>query len=159
VTAITPVLRAAEDPDAVDIAALINRAYEVERFFVSGDRTNADEIRRLTTAGTFLVLHDEGGDLLATVYTTVRDGRGYFGMLAVAPEAQGRGLGRRLIAEAERRARLAGARWMDISVVNLREDLLRFYERLGYRPTGTAPYVHRPVIQPCHFVTMSRRLD
>jgi hypothetical protein len=47
---------------------------------------------------------------------------------------------------------------MTIKVVNLRTDLLLRYERLGYAATGTEPYVHRPVLQPCHFVLMEKPL-
>jgi GNAT superfamily N-acetyltransferase len=79
-------------------------------------------------------------------------------MLAVRPDAQGRGLGGRLIAEAEAWAARAGASVMDIKVVNLRTDLLPRYARMGYVATGTEPYEHRPVLQPCHFILMEKGL-
>jgi GNAT superfamily N-acetyltransferase len=151
-------VRQAESGDAGAIAGLVNRAYEVEAFFVGGDRTSRGEIRRLMTEGTLLVVDGPAGALVASVYTAVRNGRGYFGMLAVAPGQQGQGLGSTLVDECERRARLAGATVMDITVVNLRTDLLPFYERRGYRRVGVAPYEHRPVRQACHFITMEKPL-
>ncbi|MEO8481295.1 MAG: GNAT family N-acetyltransferase [Acidobacteriota bacterium] len=146
--------------DAESIAALVNLAYEVEAFFVAGDRTNAADVRSLMTEGVFLVVDqdDLSGGVVACVFTSAAGGRGYFGMLAVSPEAQKRGLGRALIEASESAARDAGCRVMTIKVVNLRTDLLRRYERLGYGVTGTEPYVHRPVLQPCHFVAMEKTL-
>ncbi len=79
-------------------------------------------------------------------------------MLAVHPRVQGQGVGHRLIAAAEARVREAGARRMDIKVVNLRTDLLPLYQRLGYLATGTEPYTHRSVLRPCHFILMTKLL-
>lgn len=154
------IVRPATPADADAIAALVNRAYEVEAFFVAGDRTSAAEVRRLMADGRFLVIDREeaSGGIMGCVFTSVEAGRGYFGMLAVAPDAQKRGFGRALIDACEFAARAAGCRVMTIKVVNLRTDLLDRYARLGYVATGTAPYDHRPVIQPCHFVEMEKRL-
>ena len=133
-------------------------AYEVERFFVLGDRTSATGRPRA---------HAEGGaarrgggrrTAVGCVYVEINGDRGSFGMLAVDPSRQGAGLGRRLIDAAERHIRDAGGRAVDIHVVNLRTDLLPRYRRLGYVDVGTAPYVHRPTIQPCHFVVMRKEL-
>lgn len=151
-------IRAAGTDDAEVLARLVNTAYEVEQFFVDGDRTNAEDIRAEMTHGTFLVAASPDGHLDGCVYVSARDATGYFGMLAVAPDAQRRGLGRRLIAAAEDWLRAAPRDVVHILVVNLREDLIAFYERLGYMRIGTEPYVHRPVKQPCWFVRMEKRL-
>jgi N-acetylglutamate synthase-like GNAT family acetyltransferase len=152
-------VRTATASDADAIAALVNRAYEVEAFFVAGDRTNAADVRRLMTEGRFLVIEpDTSGDIVGCVFTSIEGDRGYFGMLAVAPDAQRRGLGRAMIEACEAAARAAGGRVMTIKVVNLRTDLLQRYQRLGYHVTTTDPYVHRPVLQPCHFVNMEKAL-
>ena len=89
-------VRSATATDAPALAALVNRAYAIEQSFVEGDRTNASEIERLLDRGTFVVLEHAGG-LAAAVYVE----RGYFGMLSVLPEAQGHGLGTRLVRIAE----------------------------------------------------------
>ncbi|MCR6700277.1 MAG: GNAT family N-acetyltransferase [Dokdonella sp.] len=61
----------------------------------------------------------------------------YFGMFSVRPTAQGGGLGRRVIAHAERIAR---EDWrcerMRMTVIDLRAELIAWYERRGYRRTG-----------------------
>jgi GNAT superfamily N-acetyltransferase len=146
--------------DASALAHLVNRAYAVEEFFVAGDRTDAAEIAQMMTTGTFLVLDraDEQG-LAAAVYVTVTGAQGYFGMLAVGPGLQGQGIGKRMVRIAEALAEAAGCTRMTMKIVNLREELGRWYRSLGYREVGTTPYVvHRPVKRSCHFVEMARSL-
>ncbi|CAM5534531.1 hypothetical protein SANTM175S_00943 [Streptomyces antimycoticus] len=62
-------------------------------------------------------------------------------MFAVSPALQGAGLGKTIIAEAERQARETwGVREMHMTVISVREDLIAWYERRGYRRTGeTSP--------------------
>jgi GNAT superfamily N-acetyltransferase len=150
-------IRAAIASDADAIAALVNDAYSVESFFVGGNRVSAADVFALIRSNHCLVAAS-GGDVAACIEVSVSGRSGYFGMLAVAPRHQGRGLGRRMIAAAETRARNAGCTLMRITVVNLRTELFPFYERLGYVAVGTKPYTHRPVIQPCHFVVMEKSL-
>jgi ribosomal protein S18 acetylase RimI-like enzyme len=83
---------------------------------------------------------------------------GYIGMLSVEPRLQGQGIGTRLVRIAEAMLEALGARKVQLRIVNLREELGRWYRSLGYREIGTAPYTHRPVKQPCHFVEMQRSL-
>lgn len=151
-------MRPATVDDAEAIAALVNRAYEVERFFVEGDRVTPAAVRQDLTTGEILLVTGSDGAVRACVYVRITGSRGYFGMLAVDPAEQGRGLGRALIEDVEAYARARGASVMAISVVHVRTELLAFYRRLGYVPTGTEPYVHRPVTQPVHFITMEKAL-
>ena len=150
-------LRPATAVDVDAVTAVVNAAYRVERFFVDGDRTDADEVRSLLATGSFLVADE--GRIVGSVYVEIRGARGYFALLAVAPERKGSGLGRRLVAAAEDYCRAAGCTDVDIEIVNLRAELPRFYHSLGYAETGTAPFPEdTPTKQPCHFVTMSKRL-
>jgi GNAT superfamily N-acetyltransferase len=152
------VLRRASADDADAIAALINRAYEVEKFFVEGDRTSADEVRGLQRDGWFLVV-DGGAGLAGSIYVRVRGERGYFGLLAVEPGQHRRGLGRRLIDAAEAACRDQGCRWMDLRVVNLRSELPPWYRSLGYEECGTEPFTDGVDTKlPCHFIRMSKSL-
>lgn len=146
-------VRTATATDAPALAALVNRAYAIEQFFVEGDRTNASEIERMLERGTFVVLEHAGG-LAAAVYVQ----RGYFGMLSVLPELQGHGLGTRLVRIAEAMCESAGCHEVNLRIINLREELGRWYRSLGYHEVGTAPYEHRSVKQPCHFVEMRKSL-
>ena len=154
-------VRRARLDDAPALAQLVNRAYEVESSFVDGNRTTADEIAKMLQKGTFLVL-EQGPILAATVYVDTRDGKagdgGYIGMLSVEPSLQGMGLGTRLVRIAEAMCEAMGASSVRLRIVNLREELARWYRGLGYREVATFPYDHRPTKQPCHFVEMHKWL-
>ena len=157
-TTIAISVRRARPDDAPALAQLVNRAYEVEGFFVDGSRTTADEIAKLISKGTFLVL-ERGLILAAAVYVDTRDSAGgYIGMLSVEPSLQGMGLGTRLVRIAEAMCEAMGASSVRLRIVNLREELARWYRGLGYREIATYPYDHRPVKQACHFVEMHKWL-
>lgn len=79
-------------------------------------------------------------------------------MLSVRPELQGMGLGKRLVRIAEALAEAGGASTMTLRIINLREELGRWYRSLGYREVGTSPFNHRQAKQPCHFVDMHKDL-
>ena len=150
---------AASSADIPDLLRVINAAYEVEKFFVDGDRTDEDTIRRMMGAGVFLTSRDESGRLTGCVYVELRGERGYFGMLSVEPSQQGRGLGRRLVDAAEDYAHAHGCTAMDIRVVDLRTELPPFYRKLGYIETGLVEPVNDPrALRPFYFVTMSKPL-
>ncbi len=151
-------LRIAEPKDTGEIASLINTAFRIERFFIEGDRTNPDQIRALLQTGKFLLM-EEDGRLIACVYVERRGEHGYLGLLAVDPTRQGDGLGARLVAAAEAYCRSTGCQVMELQIVNLRTELPRFYHRLGYSETGTAPFPAeaQPKV-PCYFVKMSKSL-
>jgi GNAT superfamily N-acetyltransferase len=151
-------VRDATDDDATAIAALVNQAFLVERFFVDGDRTSPAEISRRLDKGTFLLAETEGR-LVACVYVELRGERGYFGMLSVDPSRQGEGLGRLLIDAAEDRCRSRGCRRMEIHVVDVREELPPFYRRLGYVEAGEEPFTeHEPTRIPARFIVMTKPL-
>ncbi len=87
-------------------------------------------------AETFGVPNYHGEKLAPTINAA------YFGMFAIEPDAHGGGLGKTVIAEAERRvSELWGANQMVMTVINLRDELIAWYERRGYRQTGaTLPF-------------------
>src|SRR5690606_28279470 len=65
----------------------------------------------------------------------------HIGMFAIRPALQGGGIGRALLAEAERVARARGARAAEMTVIEQRVELLAWYARRGYLPTGeTEPF-------------------
>jgi GNAT superfamily N-acetyltransferase len=152
-------IRWAETRDEAAIVRVINLAFRAaESFFVEGDRISAELLKPMLEKGNFLLAEDAIG-LAGCVYVELHGERAYFGLLAVAPERQHRGLGRRLIDEAENYACASGCRAMDIRIVNLRAELPSFYRRLGYVETGTAPFPAEIESKlPCHFLLMSKPL-
>jgi hypothetical protein len=60
---------------------------------------------------------------------------------------------------AEEYCRGLDCRFMDMNVVNLREDLFGFYRRRGYLETGTSPFPAEVKTKlPCHFIEMTKPL-
>lgn len=152
-------LRVAQLEDADAIAQLVNRAFQVERFFIEGERTNPGAVRELLGKGKFL-LAEQAGALAGCVYLEVHGDRYYLGLLAVEPGRQGAGLGTMLMGAAEEDCRAAGARGIDLQIVSLRMGLPGYYRRLGYEESGTAPFPENAQPkQPCHFIRMSKKLE
>lgn len=153
-------MRRARDADAAAVAALVNRAYAVEAGFLHGERTSADEIRALVRRGALVVLEraSERPTPTAAVYVEATAAGGALGLLSVAPEAQGLGLGTRLVRVAEALCEAAGAHTVRLRVINLRDELGRWYRSLGYVAVGTSPCDPRRMKRPCHFIEMQRTI-
>lgn len=151
-------LREAVVSEAVALASLINRAFQVERFFLDGDRTNPEEVRDLFAKGHFLIAQNNAG-LAGCVYVEKRGGRAYLGLLSIEPRLQRAGLGLRLTSAAEDFARSLGCDVLDLRIVSVREELPAFYGRAGYKVTGTEQFSREPAPKiPCHFIVMSKSL-
>jgi len=151
-------IRRAVESDAGTLTHLINAAFAVEQFFIDSDRISLAQVGEYFQTGAFLVAENDG-EMAACIYVELRGERGYFGLLSVDPIRQRSGLGRRLIAAAEEFCRNAGCRFMDMRIVNLREELPAYYTKLGYAETGISPFP--PEVEtklPCHFVEMTKVL-
>lgn len=150
--------RDATPHDVEAVSQLVNTAFLVEQFFIERDRTNPEIVRNLMNKGRFFLVQD-GPNLVACVYVELRGERGYFGMLSVDPSRQRTGVGRQLVAAAEKYFREAGCRFSELKIVNVRTDLEVLYRRLGYTETGSAPYDDPvPTKMPVHFIRMSKAL-
>jgi ribosomal protein S18 acetylase RimI-like enzyme len=60
----------------------------------------------------------------------------YLGMLTVTPTLQDRQLGRTMLAAAEAYVVEQGGKRIQMTVVSIRDTLIAWYERRGYRRTG-----------------------
>lgn len=134
-----------DDIDAV--VALVESAYRgdasrvgwtTEADLLDGRRTGHDEIRQiLRMPQSRLLLAERDGRLVACAHVAVEVGAGYFGMFSVEPGQQGSGTGTQVLAEAER---IVAGEWhcpaMRMTVIDVREELIAFYERRGYRRTS-----------------------
>jgi GNAT superfamily N-acetyltransferase len=151
--------RIATPADAANITAIINAAFRIaEEFFVDGNRITQAEVEKLLEKGVFL-LAETGDQLDGCVYVELRGERSYLGLLSVDPNRQQGGLGSLLMNAAESYCRERGAHFMDILIVNLREELPSFYRRRGYVENGTTPFPEDVETKiPCHFITMAKSL-
>lgn len=151
-------IRIAVAADVEELAQLINAAFVVEQPFIEGERIDPVGVREYMKKGKFLVAEDAAG-LAGCVYVELRGNCGYLGLLGVAPASQGKGLGRKLMGAAENYFRAAGCRAIDLRIISPRTPLPEFYEHMGYRQTGTAPFAPDvPVKVPCHYILMSKSL-
>lgn len=141
----------AELSDAQTVAQLINSAYRGETSR-KGWTTEADILDgiRTTTAEIAKTVHDEHafiliGELKHEIVACIRcekqmlagHATANFGMIAVKPNLQNRGYGKDIIYAAEamtkREWRVVG---YHMAVISIRQELIEFYERLGYIRTG-----------------------
>ena len=173
--------RRAGEADIADIVALVESAYRgdpsregwtTEADLLDGRRTGADDVGDCIRRPHSVILLAErdapgGRGLLACAPNAREDGAGYFGMFSVRPTLQGGGIGKALLAEAERVVR---EDWhlptMRMTVIDLREELIAFYERRGYRRTGiTKPFPYGderfglPKRNDLRFAVLEKRLD
>ena len=143
--------RDATRADIAAIVALVESAYRgdasrqgwtTEADLLDGQRIDVQGIEELIAnpaARVLLATHD--GELVACCELQRHAEIAYFGMFSVRPGAQGVGVGKHVLAEAERIAR---DEWhcsdMQMTVIDIRAELIAWYERRGYRRTG----VHKP---------------
>ncbi|MEQ1519439.1 MAG: GNAT family N-acetyltransferase, partial [Usitatibacteraceae bacterium] len=140
--AATPTLRTASLDDVDTIVAITNRAFLAESFCVRGERTDAADIRQRFSVGVFFVADDPADPtrLLASVYCSVENSRGYLGLIAIQPDAQGSGYSRILLSAVEQYCRNADCQFLDITVVNVRDDLFQISAKLGFAAFDVVPF-------------------
>ena len=146
-----PTFRSATLADIPMLEALVTSAYRGESSRagwtteadildgarIDGERLQADIDRDRSR----ILVAERDGEAVACAHVCVEGEAGYFGMFAVVPALQGSGIGRRVLEEAERIAREGfGMVLMRMTVIDLREELIAWYQRRGYRRTG----IHRP---------------
>ncbi|SDB93264.1 Ribosomal protein S18 acetylase RimI [Sanguibacter gelidistatuariae] len=140
--------RPATPADLPDLVALVNVAYRsdesrdgwtTEAHLVGGPRADAAMLAKdIERAGSQILLAERAEALVGCAHVTqVSTTAAYFGLFAVRPSDQGTGVGRRLLAEAERVAR---EEWqlatLEMTVLDVRSELLAYYGRRGFQPTG-----------------------
>lgn len=93
------------------------------------------ELRKLVARnpGTFLVAED-AGTVAGTVIGAWDGRRAWVYHLAVLPAARGRGIGRMLMEELERRLRGIGATKLNLLIEPGNAGVAAFYRKLGYAP-------------------------
>jgi ribosomal protein S18 acetylase RimI-like enzyme len=147
--------RRAAARDVESIVALVELAYRgeasragwsTEADLLDGQRTDAAAVLEIVDGGQpsrVVLVEDAAGTLIGCCQLELRTGGvAYFGMFAVSPLLQGTGIGRQVLSEAERIARDDWrAHTMQMTVLAQREELIEWYARRGYSPTGdTVPF-------------------
>ena len=162
-------LRRAGPADAATLKPLIEggyrgssarRGWTHEADIVEDERIGAGELAAMLAdpAIHFLIAEKDSQPVGCIAVTDKAEARAYFGLLCVDPPMQSSGLGSRLIRESEELARGLGARIMEISVIEDREELIAMYQRKGYRDTGRRDPFPAPQPRPLHFRLFEKRL-
>ena len=164
--------------DLASIATMMNAAFRgtantkgwsTEEGYITGARTNESLLRDEIAGGAvFLLAKDDETQALrgcVSLQAQTPD-KWYLGSLTVDPTLQNAGFGRQLLAAAEEYARQSGALCIEMTVVNLRETLIAWYERRGYRQTGeTRPFPYgddrfgTPTRDDLAFVVLQKDFD
>ena len=145
------------------------RGWSHEADLLGGQRTDlaalSDQVE--DPAQAILLARDHGGRIAGCVAISDRGGgTAYIGLVAVDPSRQAAGLGRRLLAEAERHAATKfAANRAEMTVISLRTELIAWYQRRGYALTGetrpfpkTNPRFGLPRRDDLVFVVLEKRL-
>ncbi len=148
----TPQFRLAGPDDVDALVELVEWAYRgessragwcTEADILGGQRVD-HEMMRATLADddvAVLVLSDDDGPVACCELRRVDPDRATLGMFAVDPGRQAGGLGRRVLEHAEE---LVAQRWgvsrLELTVIDIRQSLIEWYERRGFARTGE----HRP---------------
>ncbi|MGH8104689.1 MAG: GNAT family N-acetyltransferase [Arenimonas sp.] len=137
IPALIPLVESAYRGDASRVG------WTTEADMLDGQRIDADSLQKsIDASDSRIILAEKDGELLACCHVEkLGDSAGYFGMFSVRPGQQGSGIGKLLLAEAERQARDDfHCPRMDMTVIDIRDSLIAFYERRGYSRTG----IHKP---------------
>jgi GNAT superfamily N-acetyltransferase len=168
--------RSATPDDVPAIVALVESAYRgessragwtTEADLLDGQRTDAGSVAALLAdPDGRIVLATEGDAVVGSAHLARSGDRAWFGMFAVRPTRQRVGLGHALLAECERIVR---DEWrlarLAMSVIWTRAELIDWYRRRGYAPTGeTRPFPYGdprfglPKRDDLHFVVLQKDL-
>ncbi len=176
-------IASAQDHELSALAALVNSAYRgelatkgwtSESYLLGGQRTDEASLRADLAANpgsALLTLRDtpEAAPHACVWVQPPTDEDGddawYVGMVTVSPLRQAGGVGRTMLEAAEGYARDRGGKRMQMTVISVRDTLIAWYERRGYRLTGaTEPFPYGderfgvPQRDDLHFVIMEKAL-
>jgi len=138
-----------------------------EADLLEGVRTTEEEIRSLVERkGSMILLCVRRDEIVGSVHLERDEPDCYLGLLVVRPDLQAGGIGKRLMAVAEKCAVDAWSpRKMRMTVISTRTELIAYYERRGYRRTGrTEPFPDdgshgTPRSADLHFDVLEKPLD
>ncbi|MDQ6757238.1 MAG: GNAT family N-acetyltransferase, partial [Bacteroidota bacterium] len=139
------IFTAIED-DISELNILINSAYRgegskkgwtTEADLLDGIRTDEESLKNIIHhPNTFILKYSENKKLAACVLLEKQDSDLYLGMLTVSPTLQGKGVGKSLLNAAEEKAKQLQCKKIKMTVISVREELIKWYERHGYKDTG-----------------------
>jgi ribosomal protein S18 acetylase RimI-like enzyme len=133
--------------DIKKLIPLVNSAYRgeaskkgwtTEANVIQGE-TRIDEeslLKMMNDPNAAILTYRNENQILGCVYLQKQNTDLYLGMFSVNPELQGGGIGKKLLVAAEDHARKNGCDAIVMNVISVRDELIAWYERNGYKDTG-----------------------
>ncbi|MFW2075306.1 GNAT family N-acetyltransferase [Acinetobacter gerneri] len=143
--------RFALNNDIPNLVRLINNAYRNnidkswtnETQYVSGSRITQDQLFEELNKPGFLLMVIEGPDtrskqLIACIGITFYETYAEIGTFCIDSSFQQAGIGKTLLGRAEQFLQIynSNIKAINMYVLNVREELIQYYERRGYKKTG-----------------------
>ena len=170
-----PGIRFALPGDAASLVALLNSAYRgesskqgwtSEAHLIAGERrTDIHHLIEIIAKpdSVFLVYQEGDGPVMGCVNLQKEGNRLYLGMFSVSPQMQGKGIGKQLLKAADEYAKHLECTAIYMSVISVRDELIRWYQRHGYRDTGERkPFVEDGLtgkhLRPLEFMTLEKEV-
>ncbi|RYY34965.1 MAG: GNAT family N-acetyltransferase [Sphingomonadales bacterium] len=141
-------IRIATLDDLPRLHPVIERAYRGEASragwtheadLIEGARTDLETLGSIVAdPAQRLLIAERADDTIGCVQISDRSGGlAYLGLLSVDPQLQAGGVGRQLLDAAERAAReVFGTERVEMTVIEQRAELIAWYRRRGYSPSG-----------------------
>jgi ribosomal protein S18 acetylase RimI-like enzyme len=174
-------IRRASQSDVAPLEKIIQYAYRGgkstgswtnEYSLVKGPRITIEQLEDVLTKKDQALLVaelEENGEIILAGCIRIDKldgGQAYFGMLAIDPDLQSKGVGKALFAAAEDCARNQfGCKGVRMSVLSPRDELIDWYKRLGYVENGeTEPFLDpstgvTPLVDNLYFRVLVKSLD
>jgi ribosomal protein S18 acetylase RimI-like enzyme len=132
--------------DVLTLEILINSGYRgetsklgwtTEAHLLKDKRITSNELAKIIINNDNTILkYTENEQLIGTVLLVNKTTELYLGMLTVLPQIQNKGIGKRLLQEAEIHALSLGLPKIVMTVISIRTELIEWYNRNGYTDTG-----------------------
>lgn len=171
-----PAIQIAGQADIPFLVHLLNSAYRgessrkgwtTEADLIAGNvRTDEKNVREVMDleGSVFLKYTDTDGSLLGCVNLQQHGSKVYLGMFSVRPENQGGGIGKAILQAAEEWTLSRGCTVIYMFVISVRDELISWYARHGYRDTGERKFFREDGLtgkhlRPLEFLTMEKMLE
>ena len=137
----------AQQQDISALVSLMDNAYRGEgskqgwtseaNLFIGNKRTDQETVTKLINkpGSVFLKYTNEDEVIEGCVYLHKKESKLYLGMFSVAPPAQGKGIGKKLLNAADKYAKEQHCSLIYMTVITVREELIAWYEKNGYKRT------------------------
>jgi predicted N-acetyltransferase YhbS len=167
------IIDTATENDIPQLVTLVNNAYRgetskkgwtTEAELLEGIRIDENSLRSLMHYKDATLLTCRDSDVIVgCVFLEMQQKALYLGMLTVQPDLQAKGIGKKLLHASEQYAKDRGCDAIVMTVISVRNELIQWYQRHGYKHTGeTKPFPNDPKFgipkQSLEFVVLKKSL-